>query len=197
MLVQNYQPSYNSYTQPAFSGKNKAAKAIKKAAEEISRDTRSQELPPYNNAYNTVSIRPVHIVRVPRNGAPRIDELKTYMDNCSSHSVDPAEIRKILLNSGARDVTREQGIAFRPTADYKHGKKEKYELKGKTFILESHDKIDGRSSMDIDTRLYTEAPTKDERYYLMQNGTFAKDVYTSPCSHLSSGLKGKDWIGRA
>ena len=118
-------------------------------------------------------------------------ELKKYIKGLKTgENIDPNKIEELLINSGAKDVTKAEGIVFQPTAEYPVGKKKKFILDGKSYILETHN---GQGSMDTITRLYEDG-AKNERNYLTRNGTFEKDSYFSAFTHLFSGMKGSSWI---
>mgnify|MGYP004519881301 CR=1 FL=1 len=118
-------------------------------------------------------------------------ELKKYIKGLKTgENIDPNKIEELLINSGAKDVTKAEGIFFQPTAEYPVGKKKKFILNGKSYILETHN---GQGSMDTITRLYEDG-AKNERNYLTRNGTFEKDSYFSAFTHLFSGMKGSSWI---
>ena len=118
-------------------------------------------------------------------------ELKKYIKGLKTgENIDPNKIEELLINSGAKDVTKAEGIVFQPTAEYPVGKKKKFTLNGKSYILETHN---GQGSMDTITRLYEDG-AKNERNYLTRNGSFEKDSYFSAFTHLFSGMKGSSWI---
>lgn len=118
-------------------------------------------------------------------------ELKKYIKGLKTgENIDPNKIEELLINSGAKDVTKAERIVFQPTAEYPIGKKKKFILDGKSYILETHN---GQGSMDTITRLYEDG-AKNERNYLTRNGSFEKDSYFSAFTHLFSGMKGSSWI---
>jgi hypothetical protein len=133
----------------------------------------------YNQSKNKQGIKPM------KKG------LKEYINGLKTgENIDPIEIEKILLKSGAEDVTIREGIEFLPTAKFPSGKKKKFLLEGKEYYLETHN---GEGSMDTVTRLW-ESGSKNERNYLNANGTFSNDSYFSSFTHLFSGMKGVNWI---
>ena len=118
-------------------------------------------------------------------------ELKKYIKGLKTgENIDPNKIEELLINSGAKDVTKAEGIVFQPTAEYPVGKKKKFILDGKSYILETHN---GQGSTDTITRLYEDG-AKNERNYLTRNGSFETDSYFSAFTHLFSGMKGSSWI---
>ena len=118
-------------------------------------------------------------------------ELKKYIKGLKTgENIDPNKIEELFINSGAKDVTKVEGITFQPTAEYPIGKKKKFILDGKSYILETHN---GQGSMDTITRLYEDG-AKNERNYLTRNGSFETDSYFSAFTHLFSGMKGSSWI---
>jgi len=129
---------------------------------------------------------------IPKSVKPNFKkQLKKYVKGLKTgENIDPNKLEEILINSGAKDVTRAEGIRFQPTAEYPVGKKKKFILDGKSYILETHN---GHGSMDTITRFYEDG-AKNKRNYLTKNGSFENDSYFSAFTHLFSGMKGSDWI---
>lgn len=118
-------------------------------------------------------------------------QLKKYIKGLKTgENIDPKRIEEIMIQSGAKDVTKAEGIVFQPTAEYPVGKKKKFILDGKSYILETHN---GQGSMDTITRFYEDG-AKNQRNYLTKNGSFENDSYFSAFTHLFSGMKGSNWI---
>lgn len=116
--------------------------------------------------------------------------LQRYMTTLEG-DVKPNDLEDILIKSGAKDVTKEQGVVFYPTEKYPTGRKKCFELDGNLYILETHN--DPANFMNTQTRLYTDG-AKNKRYYMNKNGGFEIDSYGSPYHHLDSGLQGRNWI---
>lgn len=202
MLVQhttnnfsNY-PKYN-HSKPSFKGSFSNYKIQKSLIEKGFNTTAPKFLVKAKNfikslfGQKTINKIPISDITPKSRKSNLKKELKKYIKGLKTgENIDPNKIEELLINSGAKDVTKAEGITFQPTAEYPVGKKKKFILNGKSYILETHN---GQGSMDTITRLYEDG-AKNERNYLTRNGSFEKDSYFSAFTHLFSGMKGASWI---